>query len=75
MLERAGCDEIQGYLFSRPLPEADVIPLLQSMPALAELWPGPDVHLLPRLVDGSEHFPEDLPRGVVQSAMTATCRR
>jgi diguanylate cyclase (GGDEF)-like protein len=39
LLERAGCDEIQGYLFSRPVPEAIVIGLLRSLPAIADVWP------------------------------------
>ena len=50
MLERVGCDEIQGYLFSRPVPEAAVLPLLRSMPVLAEIWPAPGVHMLSRPV-------------------------
>lgn len=29
-LRRLGCDEIQGYLFSRPVPEADYLALLAS---------------------------------------------
>jgi EAL domain-containing protein (putative c-di-GMP-specific phosphodiesterase class I)/CheY-like chemotaxis protein len=29
-LRRLGCDEIQGYLFSRPLPEADFLALLAA---------------------------------------------
>jgi predicted signal transduction protein with EAL and GGDEF domain len=39
MLERAGCAEVQGYLFSRPVPELTVIGLLRSMPAIADVWP------------------------------------
>ncbi|MGE5027233.1 MAG: EAL domain-containing protein [Betaproteobacteria bacterium] len=29
-LRTAGCDEIQGYYYSRPLPEADFIRFLQQ---------------------------------------------
>jgi predicted signal transduction protein with EAL and GGDEF domain len=50
MLEGAGCDEIQGYLFSRPVPEAAALSLLRSMPVLEELWPVPGVRLLRRAV-------------------------
>jgi predicted signal transduction protein with EAL and GGDEF domain len=31
MLEEAGCTDIQGYLFSRPVPGDRVIDLLQTM--------------------------------------------
>ncbi len=51
MLERAGCDEIQGYLFSRPVPEAAAIPLLRSMPVLAEIWPTAGTRVLARPVE------------------------
>jgi predicted signal transduction protein with EAL and GGDEF domain len=30
-LEKAGCTEIQGYLFSRPVPEIEVVALLRSL--------------------------------------------
>jgi len=29
-LEERGCDMIQGYLFSPPLPSYDIIPLIQQ---------------------------------------------
>jgi len=29
-LEERGCDMIQGYLFSPPLPSYDIIPLIQE---------------------------------------------
>jgi len=48
MLERVGCGEIQGYLFSRPVPEATVIELLRSMPALADIWPPSGLTVEPR---------------------------
>jgi diguanylate cyclase (GGDEF)-like protein len=44
-LERAGCDELQGYLFSRPVPEAVVAGLLRSMPSIADAWPAPAVRV------------------------------
>jgi diguanylate cyclase (GGDEF)-like protein/PAS domain S-box-containing protein len=75
MLERAGCDEIQGYLFSRPVPEAAVIPLLRSMPVLAEIWPAPGRRVLSRPVETLEHRPSDRPHAVVWPAMTAAGRR
>jgi len=39
MLERADCAEVQGFLFSRPVPELTVIGLLRSLPAMADVWP------------------------------------
>jgi predicted signal transduction protein with EAL and GGDEF domain len=36
ILELAGCTVMQGYLFSRPIPEAMIPELLQSMPSLAK---------------------------------------
>ena len=74
MLERAGCDEIQGFLFSRPVPEAAVIPLLQSMPVLAEVWPAPSMHTLSLPVGALELLPADLPLHLVQPAMTEAGR-
>ena len=44
-LERAGCTEVQGYLFSRPVPISEVIELLRSMPILTEVWPPFDVRI------------------------------
>jgi len=45
-LLRYGCDEMQGYLFSRPLPASDITPILlhglveqQAVPALSD-WVG-----------------------------------
>ena len=32
LLHEVGCDVIQGYLFSRPLPENDALALLKSWP-------------------------------------------
>jgi EAL domain-containing protein (putative c-di-GMP-specific phosphodiesterase class I) len=74
MLERVGCDEIQGYLFSRPVPEATVIPLLRSMPVLAEIWPEPGVRVLSRPVEALERFPADRSLAMVRPAMTAAGR-
>jgi EAL domain-containing protein (putative c-di-GMP-specific phosphodiesterase class I) len=75
MLERAGCDEIQGYLFSRPVPEAALLPLLRSMPVLAEIWPAASVRVLARPVEVFEHLPTGLPLPVVRPAMTAVGHR
>ncbi|MGD0432281.1 MAG: EAL domain-containing protein, partial [Acetobacteraceae bacterium] len=50
-LERAGCTEIQGYLFSRPVPASRLIDLLRSMPILEELWPPSDAY------PSGVHFP------------------
>jgi hypothetical protein len=36
-LAQAGCSVVQGYLFSRPVPEAAVAELLGSMPDIEEL--------------------------------------
>jgi EAL domain-containing protein (putative c-di-GMP-specific phosphodiesterase class I) len=42
-LMRAGCTVLQGFLFSRPVPEADVAGLLRTMPALEHLrWKASD---------------------------------
>jgi EAL domain-containing protein (putative c-di-GMP-specific phosphodiesterase class I) len=71
MLEQAGCDEIQGYLFSRPVPEAAVMALLRSMPVLAEIWPAADVPVRSRPVEDLEHVPADFPRAMVRPALTA----
>ena len=38
-LERAGCTEIQGYLFSRPIPGGQVIDLLRTMSNPEDLLP------------------------------------
>ncbi|KQV91076.1 hypothetical protein ASD15_03225 [Massilia sp. Root351] len=35
LLARQGCDEFQGYYFSRPLPEAGIVAMLRSGAALA----------------------------------------
>ena len=36
-LAQAGCDVVQGYLFSRPVPEAAIAELLRSMPSVAAM--------------------------------------
>jgi diguanylate cyclase (GGDEF)-like protein len=61
MLERAGCGEMQGYLFSRPIAEAAVPPLLRSMPILAEVWPTPDAHIPSRPVEAVRRQAEENP--------------
>jgi diguanylate cyclase (GGDEF)-like protein len=38
-LALAGCTVVQGYLFSRPVPEAAIPELLRSMPAIGTLLP------------------------------------
>jgi EAL domain-containing protein (putative c-di-GMP-specific phosphodiesterase class I) len=35
----AGCTDVQGYLFSRPVPEAAIAELLHSMPAIKDMLP------------------------------------
>jgi diguanylate cyclase (GGDEF)-like protein len=75
MLERVGCDEIQGYLFSRPVPEAAVMPLLRSMPVLAEIWPVKGALVAAWSSEALEHFPAGLPRPLVRPAMTAAGHR
>ena len=35
MLAAAGCDELQGYLFSRPLPEDEFVRWVKANAALA----------------------------------------
>ena len=47
-LERAGCGEIQGYLFSRPIPTAALADLLRSVRAIEDVWLPPDSDGLPR---------------------------
>jgi diguanylate cyclase (GGDEF)-like protein len=54
-LERVGCTEIQGYLFSRPVPEATVADLLRSMPVLEDIWPPPGVSGPPGPVEAGDH--------------------
>ncbi len=39
VLERAGCSELQGFLFSRPVPEAAIAGLLRSLPTIDAMWP------------------------------------
>jgi EAL domain-containing protein (putative c-di-GMP-specific phosphodiesterase class I) len=75
MLERAGCGEIQGFLFSRPVPEAVVFPLLRSMPILAEVWPEPALRVLPRTADAGEHFPVSPPVALVRPSRIAAGHR
>ncbi len=57
MLERAGCAEVQGYLFSRPVPELTVLGLLRSMPAIAEIWPPFVVPVPPEPTEARESLP------------------
>ena len=37
LLRDLGCERGQGYLFARPCPAADLIPLLRASPAISEL--------------------------------------
>ena len=36
-LEHAGCTDIQGYLFSRPVPGVEIPAVLRSMPTASDL--------------------------------------
>jgi EAL domain-containing protein (putative c-di-GMP-specific phosphodiesterase class I) len=36
-LAQAGCNLVQGYLFSRPVPPAEIAELLRSMPSVAAM--------------------------------------
>jgi len=38
-LARSGCTDVQGYLFSRPVPEMAIPELLRSMPSIHEMLP------------------------------------
>jgi diguanylate cyclase (GGDEF)-like protein len=38
-LALAGCSDIQGYLFSRPVPESAILDLLRTIPTVGELLP------------------------------------
>ncbi len=38
-LALAGCTDVQGYLFSRPVPESEVAKLLLSMPGIKDMLP------------------------------------
>jgi EAL domain-containing protein (putative c-di-GMP-specific phosphodiesterase class I) len=38
-LALAGCTDVQGYLFSRPVPEAAIAELLRSMPSVRDMLP------------------------------------
>jgi EAL domain-containing protein (putative c-di-GMP-specific phosphodiesterase class I) len=40
-LAQAGCSDIQGYLFSRPVPLSEVPSVLRSMPTVAALLQSP----------------------------------
>jgi EAL domain-containing protein (putative c-di-GMP-specific phosphodiesterase class I) len=53
-LERAGCTELQGYLFSRPVPAAELIEVLRSMAMMENEWPRAEARALPRLVHSEE---------------------
>jgi len=58
-LALAGCTVVQGYLFSRPVPEAAIAELLRSMPAIEKMlqpdavtagdWQGASDELLPTM--------------------------
>jgi EAL domain-containing protein (putative c-di-GMP-specific phosphodiesterase class I) len=53
-LERAGCTELQGYLFSRPVPAAELMEVLRSMAMTENAWPPEASCALPRLVHSAE---------------------
>ena len=56
-LERAGCTEIQGYLFSRPAPLAKLRELLRSMPIIAQVWPPRGTRALSAPAEARELLP------------------
>jgi EAL domain-containing protein (putative c-di-GMP-specific phosphodiesterase class I) len=56
-LERAGCTEIQGYLFSRPVPVCALIELLRSAFIIDNVWPPFAVRALAASADARDYLP------------------
>ncbi len=56
-LERAGCTDIQGYLFSRPVPVSALIELLRSVLIIEDVWPTFAVRALSAPVAVRDYLP------------------
>jgi EAL domain-containing protein (putative c-di-GMP-specific phosphodiesterase class I) len=56
-LERTGCTEIQGYLFSRPVPVAALVDLLRSAFIIEDIWPPFVVRALAASAEAREYLP------------------
>jgi diguanylate cyclase (GGDEF)-like protein len=56
-LERAGCSEIQGHLFSRPVPASALIELLRSEFIIEDIWPPFVVRALAASAEARDHLP------------------
>jgi diguanylate cyclase (GGDEF)-like protein/PAS domain S-box-containing protein len=56
-LERAGCTEVQGYLFSRPVPVSALIELLRSEFIIEDIWPPCAVRALAASAEARDYLP------------------
>jgi EAL domain-containing protein (putative c-di-GMP-specific phosphodiesterase class I) len=56
-LERAGCTELQGYLFSRPIPTSALIDLLHSAFIIEDVWPPFAVRALAASAEARDYLP------------------